>query len=145
MKKNIKFLVFILLICSSLEISAQKNWNTKEIKYTDGVVMIGMIDVEKNEVLGLKPIGKEVSVTYDPFFDKYSISWKNEEGYGEISVKFYENNSGGKMYKDINSPNIYYFVHDSIESKNKLTLIPTEVSINNGKRVKYIFLFDDLK
>lgn len=145
MKKNIKFLVFILLICSSLEISAQKNWNTKEIKYTDGVVMIGMVDVEKNEVLDLKPIGKEVSVTYDPFFDKYSISWKNEEGYGEISVKFYENNSGGKMYKDINLPNIYYFVHDSIESKNKLTLIPTEVSINNGKRVKYIFVFDDLK
>lgn len=144
-KQSLKNLLLILFICIGINATAQKKWETKERNYTQGIVMSGLIDIAQAKLLGLKPIGKEVSINYDPFYDKYTINWAGEDGPARLVLKFSEENSGGKMYVDTYSSDTPYFVHDKIESDNKLTVIGANSGEIEGRKMKLVFIFDDLK
>lgn len=135
-------LVFLLL---GLQSNAQKNWDTKEQNYYGGVALSGLIDVNEGKVLVLKPMGKNAVVKYDPFYDKYTIDWEEEDGAARMVLKFSEENSGGKMYLDSYSSNTPYFIHNYIERDNKLTIMSANPQFVDNKKVKLIFVFDDLK
>jgi hypothetical protein len=142
---KMKLLFIVLAICFSLNSIAQKNWETKEQTYSGGVAMSGLIDVVQAKVIGLKPMGKNVVLKYDPFFDKYTIDWLEEDGPAKMVLKFSEQNSGGKMYVDTYSSNTAYFIHNYIERDNKLTVLSADPIMIENRKVKLIFVFDDLK
>lgn len=144
MKKITKQIVFIIFLFYSINSVAQK-WDTKEQKYNGGVALSGIVDISLGKVLGLNPIGKEVSITYDPFYNKYIIDWIEEDGTARMNLKFKEENSGGKMYVDTYSSNTAYFIHDHLKDENKLTIMSAEPTMLKDRKVKLILVFDDLK
>ena len=143
--KNSKFKFLFILLFISLNSFSQKNWDTKEKTYTGGVALHGLIDVVENKVVVLEPMGKNVTINYDPFFNKYIINWDEENSSAKMELKFSEENSGGKMYVDIYSSNTAYFVHNKIDKNNQLILMSVDSSLVENKKVKLIFIFEDLK
>lgn len=108
--------------------------------------MQGLIDVVEAKVIGLKPMGKDVVIKYDPFFDKYTIDWMEEDSAAKMVLKFSEENPGGKMYLDTYSPKkTAYFIHNCISRDNKLTIMSANPTIVENRKFKLIFVFDDLK
>ena len=76
---TLKFALLLSIAFISATAFAQKNWETKEKKYFDGVALSGLLDVDKKEVAVIKPFAKNVNLTYDPFYNKYTINF-NEDG-----------------------------------------------------------------
>jgi hypothetical protein len=147
MKTKITKKLFLLLVltCWTTNSIAQNKWDTKERNYSGGVVLSGIIDVVQAKVLGVKPTGKNVYVNYDPFYDKYVIDWMEDDGAARMTLKFKEENSGGKMYIDTYSPkSSAYFVHEHISDEHRLTLMSSDPVMLEGKKVKMIIIFDDL-
>lgn len=140
-----KKLILVFLILLGLNSNAQKNWETKEQNYYGAVALSGLIDVNEGKIILLKPMGKNASVKYDPFFDKYTIDWIEDDGPARMVLKFSEENSGGKMYLDSYSSDTPYFIHNYIERDNKLTIMSANPQFIDNRKVKLIFVFDDLK
>ena len=145
MKKLLIRNLFVLIIgFISINLVAQNTWETKEQKYSGGIVVTGLIDVESAELIGsLKPTGKEVVINCDPFFDKYFIEYLGENGTVKMVLKFKEQNSGGKLYVDDLRKKNEYFVSNEIQKENKLILVGADYALLRERKVKIIFVFDD--
>ena len=144
---KMKKLFLLLFICLGLNVTAQKKWNTVEHNYYDGVVLTGLLDVTEAKLMGagFQPKGKKVTIKFDPFYDKYTIDWVEEDGAARMVLKFSEENSGGKMYIDTYGRNTPYFVINKIENDNKLIIMSVDPVLLDGKKVKLVLMFDDIK
>lgn len=143
-----KFLFFAILLFVCQTSISQKKWDTKDRYYTGGILLKGLMDVDDAKVLGLEPYGKKVSITYDPYYNKYTIDYIDKNGTTRMVLEFIEENSGGKMYKDsyaVESKYNEYFVHNNIEKEDKFILIGANSAKIEGRNVKLILAFEDLK
>ena len=140
-----KITSLVLLLFSTITFS--QKWDTKERQYSDGVAAVGLIDVSTYKVSSLNPAGKNVTLLYDPYFQKYTFDWINEKDEtNRMSLVFKENDQGRKIYIDQYSPNgDAYLITDEISSAKKVTVISATSSNVNGKQYKLILIFDDLK
>lgn len=140
-----KITLIILLLFSTITFSQM--WDTKERKYSDGVAAVGLIDVKNYKVSDLKAAGKDVTLLYDPYFQKYTIDWIDEKDKtNRMSLVFKENDRGRKIYIDQYSPTgDAYLITDEISSAKKVTVISATTNNVNGKQYKLIIIFDDLK
>lgn len=137
------FLIFFLFACFNS--FAQKKWDTKEQKYFDAVVLVGVVDASTEKVLGLVPKGKNVKLVYDTFFDRYTAEWIEVNGPAKMILAFSEENSNGRMYVDTFASNTQYYVENYIESDNKLVVMAVKPTYIENVKVKVFFVFDDLK
>lgn len=146
-----RFIILIFLMISILNINAQKKFHTTERSYSNGVLLAGIYDMEQKKFFrDLEPKGKNVSIKYDPFFNKYTIDWINEVGEQcHFNLKFSEENSGGMMYINTSSSsnNFPFFIDDTIENgeKGNLTLTSAVTLPFENRQVRFIFMFVDLK
>lgn len=142
----IKKLLFLILI-STTTIAFSQKWDTKERNYSDGIVAVGLVDLTTYNVSKFAPWGKNVKLSYDPYFKKYYLEYLNDENkIIRMSLIFKESNQGGEMYIDQYSPKKEaYFITDEISSERKVTLVSLTSSNIGGKPYKLMFVFDDLK
>jgi len=141
-----KYLYLLIVLSIGYNASAQNKWDTEERKYTGGVIVWGLIDDDNSKLIGsLQPLGKDVTVLYDPFFNKYTINWTGEEGKNNMVLKFSEENFGGKMYLHVNGNDNPYFINDVISKENKLIIMSAKHELINNRKVRVIFLVSDLK
>ena len=140
-----KITLLTLLLFSTIAFS--QKWDTKERQYSDGVAAVGLIDVSTYKVSSLNPAGKNVTLLYDPYFQKYTFDWINEKGEtNRMSLVFKQNDQGRNIYIDQYSPNgEAYLITDEISSAKKVTVISATSSNVNGKQFKLVLIFDDLK
>lgn len=148
MKTNIsKFIITIFILNSVLLIGqVEKKWNTKVEHYSGGVILSGIIDVAEKKCEKLKPIGKDVSVSFDQLYQIYKIEWSGVDGWKELKLEFVEKNSEGNLFIDLDAKDdkVYYYVDDQILQNHKLYITGTRKVIVQGKEYQRIIMCDDL-
>lgn len=139
------FLGACLLITTSLY---SQDWETKEKTFTEGIMLYGIIDVDANKVISLKPYAKKVTVKYDPFFYSYVINFETlEENYMMKLVTKRELSSGITTYVDTYSknPHIEYLIEDKIKSDGSIIITALKAIVIDGKNLKPFKIIDELK
>ncbi|WP_430399927.1 hypothetical protein [Flavobacterium sp.] len=139
------FLGACLLITTNLY---SQDWETKEKTYTEGIMLYGIIDVDTNKVISLKPYAKKVTVKYDPFFYSYVINFETLEGnYMMKLVTKRELSSGITTYVDTYSknPQIEYLIEDKIKSDGSIIITALKAIVIDGKNLKPFKIIDELK
>lgn len=143
------FLFFVFIVLINLNINAQAKWDTEERIYQDGVLLTGLIDIDKMEIEILQPVGKKVKIIYDPFYEKYTIDWEEQDGPSRmILTKSGIAGNGSTTFVDSYAPvgkQAEFFVHNNISTVRKLTLVTVLPFLIEKKNYKMIFVFDDLK
>lgn len=147
--KSIYFrnLFVIALLFSISNFYAQTKWDTKERVYEGGVLIQGLINADNLEIGILKPIGKNVVIKHDPFYNKYTIDWQEDNGPVRMILSVaYTAGNGNKVFVDsYNNNEDEYFIQNNIQEKNMLTLITLDVFKIDQVDYKMISIFDDIR
>lgn len=150
MKTNLKVLkkhtLFLFLILTFSNVNAQNNWDKKEKTYTNGVLLDGLLDMETKKIVSLNPKGKNVSITYDPFYNTYKINWDEIDGKMKMYLKpKTETPDNGTIFIDANANDEMgqFFIIDTFNKNKKIQLISAYPLDYNGKKYKMIFVFED--
>ena len=144
LKQNFILLFFLILNFSNL--NAQNNWDAKEKTYTNGVLLVGLLDMDEKKIISLNPKGKNVSITYDPFYNTYKINFDDIDGKSEMYFKpKTETPENGTIFIDSysNSDKNEFFILDTLNKDKKIQLISAYPIISNGKKFKLIYAFED--
>lgn len=143
------YILSFILIVFMLNSNAQSKWDTKEKTYSNGVFLQGLVSLEKNELISLIPQGKNVSVTYDPYFNTYKIKWDESDNQAQLILSpGRETASNGTVFTDTYPPDkdkrVEYFIIDEIVKEKRLRLIMANPTDYEGKKYKFVLNFIDL-
>lgn len=145
-QKHLKTKYFLfLLIFNFTNVNAQNNWDTKEKTYSNGVLLSGYIDLETNEILYFKPTGKNVIITYDPFYNVYKMSWDELDGKSELYLKpKKETPENGTIFIDTyaNDEVSQFFIINTLDKDKKIKLISAYPKEVNGRKYKLLLAFE---
>lgn len=123
-------------------LNAQGKWDTKEEKHNNGVVLTGLIDFNSKKLITIQPKGKNATIIYDPYFDKYQINWLDKENFQkQIDLSGGVETSYGIIYKDQDGAEI--FVINTLKENGKLELVIAKPIEIDGKKVKLFYHFED--
>lgn len=115
--KNRAFKLVALMILS-LNVNAQD-----KIEYKSG--QIHCLFIKDKEILTKKPMGKEVSVTYDTFYKSYFIFFVTEEGWSNINLDYISDEKNLKQYKEKKNGD-YYYVLDNMSKTGDFIFVKQE-------------------
>lgn len=122
--------IFLTTLFSST-IYAQVDKN--KIYYLNGE-MYTFISNNKNEIIEKTAIGKNVMISYDPFFLSYSIIWDNEKGTSNSTKFSYATtitNSNLRLYKSQINHDKRFHIIDTLNSNGVLLIFLYEKLNNN--------------
>lgn len=144
LKRN--YILILILVFNFSNVNAQNNWDTKEKTYTNGVFLVGLFDMDTHKLISLNPKGKNASITYEPFYNTYKINFDDIDGKTEMYFKpKTETPENGTIFIDSysNSDKNQFFILDTLNKDKKIQLISAYPIINNGKKFKMIYAFED--
>jgi hypothetical protein len=140
---------FLLIILCVLNLNAQKKWETKEVKYNNGVCILGVLDMESKKMIKAIPNGKNASILYDPFYNSYLIIWEESDGRKQFDLIAYkETPLNGTIYRTRKNgisedKQDEYFIINEINKNGKLHVMDVYPIENDGKQYKLMYTFDD--
>ncbi len=144
-----KFIPSLFLMICIFNANAQKKWDTTERIYKNGVYLQGTYDIESNKFVKIAPVGKNVNVTYDPYYNNYKITWNESDKKKQMNLSpSRETPSNGTIFMDTYVPEGKekgeYFIIDEIIKSGRLQVIYINEITIEGKKYKLVFFFEDL-
>jgi hypothetical protein len=133
--------------------NSDKKWNTGTKTYRGGILLSGIIilgDINP-KVHSLEPMGKDVIIVHDIFFDKYTVDFTNSDG-GRTRFIFEPVGKlaeGKQYYEDTYGPEPHerFFIDrsgDLTAGGNMIATLMLPVNIE-GQDVKLLYFFEDFK
>jgi hypothetical protein len=137
-KTNIKLVIIFIILFSCLDTYAQ------QINYSGGVAKT-LIFNANNELLREIPMGKDVLLSYDEFYDSYNIMMTVQDGMMAFDLRYVKTDENSKVYEDkSNSGSSRFYVQNRLKSSEKIfILMKLDKQESNGQFFTVVYQFNN--
>jgi len=131
--------ILLLILLAATSMMAQTN-------YINGVAYMIILN-EQMEVLKEIPMGKDVLISYDKFYDSYDIMMTAEDGMMSFNLDYVNTDDRKKVYidKDSSQENDFFYAEDRLLDERKLFLIQFDTKVVNGETLRLVYRFESFK
>ena len=137
-KTNIKLIIIFIILFSYLDIY------TQQINYSGGVAKTFIFNAN-SELLREIPMGKDVLLSYDEFYDSYNIMMTVQDGMMAFDLRYVKTDENSKVYEDkSNSGSSRFYVQNRLKSSEQIfVLMKLDKQESNGQFFTVVYKFNN--
>ena len=131
--------ILLLTLLASTPLIAQTQYS-RGVAYT-------IIFNKQMEVVKEIPMGQDVLISYDEFYDSYDIMMTSQDGMMSFNLNYIKTDDDKKIYvdKDSSVQNDFFYTEDRLSTEGKLILIQIATKEVNGEIYRIVIKFEDLE